>query len=273
LGRLYVVATPIGNLGDITIRALETLRSCDLILAEDTRRTRALLARYDITTPLKSYHQHNKRRLDDVLSRLDAADVALVSDAGMPAVSDPGFELITVAVEKGIEVDVIPGPSAVVTAVVGAALPAPGFLFAGFLPRGDRDRVKRLESLAGLPYALVFYEAPHRLRATVDDMIAVLGNRAAVAARELTKVHQEYVRGTLASLAERYTSQEPRGEFTLVVAGATAREEDRADEAREAMRVLRERGESARDAVDAVMARFGMTRNDAYKLWVETSHK
>ena len=271
VGRLLVVPTPIGNLGDITVRGLEALRVARLILAEDTRHTRKLLRHYGIATRLLSYHQHNKRqRLDQAAAELETGDVALVSDAGMPAIADPGFELIEMAIARGIEIDVLPGPSAVITAVVGAAIPAPGFLFAGFLPRASAERRRRLQTIAALPYSLVFYEAPHRVLPALRDMLAIFGDRTVVAARELSKVHQEYVRGTLAELLERYSDQEPRGEFTLVVAGAAPAMGDQLVEARVALEEMRRQGVMARDAVDAAVARFGVPRNEAYDLWLET---
>lgn len=268
--RLFVVPTPIGNLEDITYRAVRILGAVSLILAEDTRHTRKLLSHYGMATPLLSYHQHNKRvRLDGALKALSAGDVALVSSAGTPAVSDPGFELIVSAVQAGIEVEVLPGPSAVVTAVVVAALPAPGFLFAGFLPRRSQDRRRRLAEVAAIPYSVVLYEAPHRLLACLQDIREVLGDRQAVAARELTKLHQEVVRGTVAELIVRYTAETPRGEFTLVVAGASPTAEDRSGEAMEELRCRHLQGEEARTATPAVASKYGISRNQAYRLWLE----
>lgn len=272
MGRLYVVPTPIGNLEDITFRAIRVLREAPLILAEDTRHTRKLLAYYDIPGRMLSYHQHNKlMRLEAIVAALEDGDVALVSSAGMPAVSDPGFELIQMAIDRGIEVDVLPGPSAVVTAVVAGALPAPGFLFAGFLPRRTSERRRRLDEIARLPYSLVLYEAPHRLLDLLRDAQAVLGDRSVVAAREMTKLHQEIVRSTLSGLAERYAREEPRGEFTLVVAGAAADMEDQTDEILDSLRQRRREGVSGRDAVEEITARYGLHRNEAYRLWVDTA--
>lgn len=272
MGRLYIVPTPIGNLGDITFRAVRVLREARLILAEDTRHTRKLLAHYDISGRMLSYHQHNKViRLDRIIAALREGDVALVSSAGTPAVSDPGFELIQMAVDRGIEIDVLPGPNAVITAVVAAALPAPGFVFGGFLPRRASERRRRLEELAVLPYSLVFYEAPHRLVDLLTDALAVLGNRSLVAAREMTKVHQEIIRSTIVGLAERYELQEPRGEFTLVLAGAAPSEEDQTAEILGNLRQQKDEGTTGRDAVEDVMARYGLKRNEAYRLWVEAS--
>lgn len=267
---LYVVPTPIGNLEDITLRALRVLGEVPLILAEDTRHTRKLLTRYDIKTRLVSYHQHNKRaRLASALEALTTGDVALVSSAGMPAVSDPGFELIEAAVAAGVAVDVLPGPSAVVTAVVAAALPAPGFLFLGFLPRSSRERRLRLEQVRALPYSLVLYEAPHRLEGTLQDLLSALGDRLMVAARELSKLHQETVRGSVSDLAARYQHETPRGEFTLVVAGAEPEPVDHLDEARAELRRRSEDGQEARSAVAEVAKAYGLPRNVVYRLWLE----
>jgi len=272
VGRLVVVPTPIGNLEDITLRAIRELRDATVILAEDTRRTRTLLLRYDIHTPLLSYHQHNKRaRLGRILSALEDGDVALVSDAGMPSISDPGFELITAALDAGVEVDVLPGPSAVTTAVVAAAIPAPGFVFLGFLPRRSGDRRACLERLKSLEYALVLFEAPHRLVHTLRDALEVLGDRPAVAARELTKLHQQVVRGTLAGIQEAFSNSDPRGEITLVIGGASEPARDETDEARRELITRRAAGEDSRTAVAAVIQRFGISRNAAYRLWLETA--
>lgn len=272
MGRLYVVPTPIGNLEDITFRAVRVLREAPLILAEDTRHTRKLLSHYDISGRMLSYHQHNKLiRLETIVAALNDGDVAMVSSAGMPAVSDPGFELIRAAIDLGIEVDVLPGPSAVVTAVVAAALPAPGFLFAGFLPRRAGDRRRRLDELARLPYSLVFYEAPHRLLSLLKDALVVLGDRPVVAAREMTKLHQEIVHSTLLELVKRYEREDPRGEFTLVLAGAAVDVEDQTDEILDDLRQRQLEGSSGRAAVEDVMARYGLKRNEAYRLWLETT--
>jgi len=271
--RLVVVPTPIGNLEDITLRAVRTLREVSLILAEDTRHTAILLRRYAIHTPLLSYHQHNKRsRLSAALEALEQGDVALVSSAGMPSIADPGFELISSALEVGIEVDVLPGPTAVATAVVLAALPAPGFMFIGFPPRKAGDRRTRLAEISSLPYSLVLYEAPHRLLETLTDLRAVLGDRRVVVARELTKVHQETIRGTLSEAIEHFQREAPRGECTLVVAGA-APMPAQTGEARNEMHRRCERGEDARTAMADVARTYKLSRNDAYKLWLAVSRK
>ncbi|MGD2163101.1 MAG: 16S rRNA (cytidine(1402)-2'-O)-methyltransferase, partial [Anaerolineales bacterium] len=202
VGKLYLVATPIGNLEDISLRALRVLRQVDLIAAEDTRHTRKLLAHYEIDTPLLSYHEHsNDQRLQEILQRLQGADVALVSDAGSPLISDPGYELIRAAVERGVSVVPIPGASAVITALSAAGLPSDAFLFQGYLPRKRKERRALLEQQARYPYTLVFFEVPHRLQASLNDLVEILGpERPAAVCRELTKVHEEIVRGDLGEI-------------------------------------------------------------------------
>ena len=266
--RLYVVPTPIGNLEDITLRGLRVLREVSLILAEDTRHTGRLLRHFDIPTPLLSYHQHNKKtRVDDILARLERADVALVSDAGMPSISDPGFELISACLDAGIEVDVLPGPSALTTAVTAAAIPAPGFTFMGFLPRRRGERKTQLEHVRDLPYALVLFEAPHRLLAALGDLQSVLGDRSMAAARELTKVHQEIVRGSITAVRTHFEIHPPRGEFTLVIAG-NAGEPDRMDEALTELRRRQAAGENRKAVIDALSGEFGVGRNALYSAWI-----
>ena len=271
---LSIVPTPIGNLEDITLRALRVLKDVSLILAEDTRHTGKLLRHYGISTRLLSYHQHNKRtRLPEVLEILSTRDVALVTNAGMPAVSDPGFELIVAAVDAGVPVDVLPGANAAITAVVAAAVPAPGFLFAGFLPRRMGERRRRLAEIASIPYSLVLYEAPHRLVETLQDVFVVLGDRPMVVARELTKLHQEVIRGTVTEIVARFLAVEPRGELTLVIAGASAGALDRRDEARDDLRLRRSRHQDARTAVAEAASEYGLSRNEAYRLWLEVSRE
>jgi 16S rRNA (cytidine1402-2'-O)-methyltransferase len=228
LGTLYIVATPIGNLEDITLRALRVLKEVDLIACEDTRQTRKLLTRHDIKTPTISYHQHNERqRSGELIDKLKAgANIALVSDAGTPTISDPGMILIRQAIEEGITVVPIPGPSAVVTALMAAGLPTEAWLFIGFLPAKPTARRRELEKLKGLPYTLIFYEAPHRLRVMVHDLLAVLGDRQVVLAREMTKVHEEFYRGALSELHRWVETHRLRGEMILITAGAECADSD-----------------------------------------------
>jgi 16S rRNA (cytidine1402-2'-O)-methyltransferase len=218
-GTLYLVATPIGNLADITHRALQILRDVDLIACEDTRHTRKLLQHYGIETKTVSYHEHNEQQRAAELIELlkQGSDVAVVSDAGTPAISDPGFRLVRAAADSGIVVVPLPGPSALITALVAAGLPTDEFFFGGFLPARSGARRTRLTELRAVPGTLIFYEAPHRLAASLKDAYEVLGEREAVVARELTKLHEEIRRGRLSELAEHYSTVEPRGEIVLLV--------------------------------------------------------
>jgi len=218
-GTLYVVATPIGNLADITHRALQVLTKVDVIACEDTRHTRKLLQHFGIATKTVSYHEHNeKQRSEQLIDDLQKGiDVAVVSDAGTPAISDPGFRLVRAAIENNITVVPVPGPSALITALVATGLPTDEFFFAGFLPSRTGARQSRLRELASIPATLIFYEAPHRLAGTLKDAHSILGEREAVVARELTKLHEELRRGKLSELAEHYSREEARGEVVLVI--------------------------------------------------------
>lgn len=223
MGTLYLVATPIGNLEDITARALRILRQVRLIAAEDTRHTGRLLSHYDIHTPLTSYHEHNKiTKLERVLSTLHTGDVALVSDAGTPGLNDPGYELVRAALEAGHAVSPIPGPSAPISALVASGLPTDSFLYLGYLPRKSAERRKLLDQIAALPYTLVFLETPHRLLAALQDMQEMLGDREMSVAREITKLHEEFFRGCVSQAQTHFQAQAPRGEITLVVAGQSS---------------------------------------------------
>ena len=223
MGTLYIVATPIGNLDDISPRAVATLREVRVIAAEDTRHSAKLLRRFGITTPMLSYHQHNEREREDrLLAALTDGDVALISDAGTPAIADPGQRLVAAARAHGHRVVPIPGPSAL-TAAVSASGMVPGpFVFLGFVPRGGEDRRRVLTKAATSGFPVVLFESPVRLGATLADLAAAFGDRAAVVARELTKIHEELSFGTLESLAETYRETEPRGEIVIVVGEATA---------------------------------------------------
>jgi len=217
---LYVVATPIGNLEDISLRALRVLREVKLIAAEDTRKTRRLLNAYNIETPLTSYHEHSKRaKLDYLLGYLEKEDLALVSEAGMPGLSDPGYDLIVAAIERGISVVSVPGPSAVITALVVSGLPTDQFVYVGFLPRRKGQRQRLLSSIADEARTIVAFEAPHRVREALTDIEEILGDRRVSVCRELTKVHEEVFRGRMSQAREHFA--EPRGEFSLVIEGKT----------------------------------------------------
>lgn len=220
MGTLYLVGTPIGNLEDITLRALRILREVDLIAAEDTRRTRKLLDHYDIHTPMVSYFEHTSpARQEAILEALNTRDVAIVSEAGMPGLSDPGYRLVREAIARGFPVKAVPGPSAPIAALVLSGLPADSFIYLGFLPRRQSERQKLLASLVYEQRTLVAFEAPHRLLEALADMLQILGNRKISLARELTKIHEEVWRGSLEEALARFQEEEPRGEFTLVVEG------------------------------------------------------
>ncbi len=269
-GRLQVVATPIGNMGDVSARARQALEHADAIAAEDTRRTLALLTALGISRPLLSLHAHNEaQRVPEILARLSAGEtLALVSDAGTPLLSDPGYELVRAAVAAGITLEVIPGPSAITTALATAALPVNRFCFEGFLPSKDRERRTHLAQLAAEPRTLVFFEAPHRILATLTDLATAFGaTRRAVVARELTKVHETVYRGTLQDLAEQARQDDNfrRGEITLVVEGAPPGER-RVDEAlldRAVQLLARELPPGRAAAIAAQLT--GATRSEAYE--------
>ncbi len=220
VGKLILVPTPIGNLEDITLRAIRMLKEADRVLCEDTRRAAVLFQKYGISTKRESFHEHNKfRRTPLIIERLKEGEtIALITEAGTPGISDPGFFLIRAAVEADISVEALPGACAVIVGLVGSGLPTDRFVFEGFLPP-KKGRRKRLAGLADEPRTLVFYESPHRLRRTLKDLLETLGDRRAVWGRELTKLHEEYRRGTLSQLVSIAESEEPRGEYTLIVAG------------------------------------------------------
>ncbi len=217
---LYLVATPIGNLEDMSPRAVRILREVTLIAAEDTRHTGRLLAHFDIHTPLTSYFEHNKlSKQDKILAALAIGDVALVSDAGTPAINDPGYELVRAALAAGFHVSPVPGPSAPLAALAASGLPSEAFLYLGYLPRKTAERKTFLQPIATLPYTLIFLETPHRLLESLADLQAVLGDRPIAVARELTKLHEQIWRGNLSAALAYFESNPPRGEFTLVVGG------------------------------------------------------
>ncbi len=222
MSTLYLVATPIGNLEDISVRGLRTLREVRLIAAEDTRHTARLLQHYDIHTPCMSYHEHNKLvRLEKVLEALEQGDVALVSDAGTPALNDPGYELVRAVIAAGHAVSPIPGACAPITALVASGLPTDSFLYLGYFPRKRSERERLLKQVSGFPYTLIFLEAPNRVLPALEQMQAELGDRQMAVGRELTKLHEEIFRGSLSKAIKHFSENPPRGEFTLVVAGCT----------------------------------------------------
>jgi len=271
-GTLYVVSTPIGNLADITMRALSTLREVDLIAAEDTRVTHHLLKHYGIDTPTTPYHQHSLGRKAEKLIEMlnEGKNIALVSDAGTPGVSDPGHEIITAAIAQNISIVVIPGASAVITALVASGLTTQRFTFEGFPPRRAGERRAYFTALKDEPRTMVFYEAPHRVVNTLADMRTVWGERNIAVVREATKIFEEVVRGTMSDAVERFKQVAPRGEFTLVVEGSSAvKETTSEDQIKESLQDLLDQGMSERDAVKGVMAIHAVHKNEVYRLMVE----
>ncbi len=270
-GTLYVVATPIGNLEDLTYRAARVLGEVALVVAEDTRQTRKLLTHLGLHKPLLSYNQHNAaQRTPRVLDALGEGDVALVSDAGTPLVSDPGAELVRAAAEAGSPVVALPGPSAVVAALATAGMPADAFHFLGFPPRASKARRETFAVYAHDPLTLVVFEAPHRLSVTLADLRSALGDREVVVCRELTKRYEEAFRGSLSAAAAHFTA--PRGEFVLVIAGGEP-ERPVADTAgaTEALSRMKAAGLSRKDASARVEEGYGISRREAYRIWLEAS--
>jgi 16S rRNA (cytidine1402-2'-O)-methyltransferase len=266
-GRLVVCPTPIGNLEDVTLRVLSALREADVVACEDTRRTRALLERYGVAAKLVSYHEHNEqRRAAELVSRMrSGAVVALVSDAGMPLVSDPGYVLVRACVAAGLPVEVLPGPSAAVTALVASGLPADEWRFAGFLPRKKGELRKVLSEPGG---TLVAFESPRRLPATLELLASLSPEREAAVCRELTKAHEEVVRGTAAELASRYAGAPPKGEVVLVLAPSVVDSSSPAA-ALEALRGLVDAGARPRKAASIVASLTGASANELYRALTE----
>ena len=271
-GMLYLCATPIGNLGDITYRAVEMLRAADVIAAEDTRHTRGLLAHYDIHTPMTSYHEHNKEEKGaELIARMRAGEtVVCVSDAGLPGIADPGGDLARRAIAEGLPVTPLPGANAALSALICAGLPLDGFTFVGFLPRKEKKRREVLTRIAAYPETLIFYEAPHRLRDALAALVDALGaQRRACAARELTKKFEELRRMTLGDLLAHYREHEPRGEFVLIVAGAdeSAVVADAAEEMSLTERYAAHiaKGLDKKEAMRRTAQELGISRRDVYQ--------
>ncbi len=270
MGTLYLVATPIGNLQDITHRAVSILGRVSLIAAEDTRHTRKLLEHYHIQTPLISYHEHNKlTRVDQILEALERGDVALVSDAGTPALNDPGYELVRAVLDAGHAVSPIPGPSAPLAALVASGLPTDAFLYLGYLPRKAAERRQLLKQVSDLSYTLIFLEAPHRLTQALQDMQTVLGDRRIAVARELTKLHEEIYRGAISQALAHFSSQPPRGEITLVVAGKTSAEIWTQEQVQAALRQRLASGAAPAQLAADLAAQSGWPRRELYRLITE----
>lgn len=269
MGTLYIVPTPIGNLEDITLRALRVLREVSLIAAEDTRTTSVLLRHYEILTPLTSYHEHNKLgKLDSIFDALAAGDVALVSDAGMPGISDPGYELIRAAIDNGIRIEPLPGANAVLTALVGSGLPTDSFIFAGFIPKKALARQQFFEALLDETRTTILYESPHRLVDTLEAMFNVLGEREICVARELSKLFEEFQRGMVGDVLAYYQANPPRGEIAIVVGGKRVEDDKNWDEnrVRTALNALLDDGESLSRAAKQIAAQSGWNRRDVYAL-------
>ncbi|MGD0014778.1 MAG: 16S rRNA (cytidine(1402)-2'-O)-methyltransferase [Bryobacteraceae bacterium] len=264
-GTLYLVATPIGNLEDITLRALGVLREADLIACEDTRQTRKLLDHYGIHKPTTSYHEHNEAlRASELIEKLEAgSNIALVSDAGTPLVSDPGYRLVRKAIDRGIRVEPAPGPSAALAALAASGLPTDEFHFAGFLPSRPAERRKTLARLKDEGATLIFYEAPHRILATLADIEAVLGPRPVVLARELTKIHEEFLRGSAAELGKARIPL--KGEFTVLVGKAEQPQAEQRVPIPEAVEAYTRSGMSRMDAMKAVARERGISKRDVYR--------
>ncbi|MGA9997172.1 MAG: 16S rRNA (cytidine(1402)-2'-O)-methyltransferase [Pyrinomonadaceae bacterium] len=271
-GTLYMVATPIGNLEDISGRALRVLREVDLIACEDTRHTRVLLNHYSIKTKTISYHEHNERERARQLYALleEGQSIALVSDAGTPGINDPGFRLVRMCAEGGARVVPVPGPAAFVAALIASGLPTDEFFFGGFLPARSTARRARLQEARSIPSTLIFYEAPHRIALTLADAREILGERAAVVARELTKLHEEIVRGRLSELARRFSEEEAaRGEMVLLIDRAVIETEERPENSvtniAERVAALESEGLDQRAALKRAARELGLSRSEAYR--------
>jgi len=269
MGTLYLVATPIGNLEDLSPRAIRVLREASLIAAEDTRHTGKLLKHFEIETPLTSYFEHNKlNKLDFILDKLSTGDVALVSDAGSPAINDPGYELVKAALASEYNVMPVPGPSAPIAALTVSGLPTDSFLYLGYLPHKTSERHKFVEQVANLRYTLIFLESPYRIVEALEDIHSILGNRRICVAREMTKMFEEYWRGNAKGAVEYFKSQPARGEFTLVVEGKTKAESSVWTEAEVLAAVERElKGEkSAKEISTELAGQSGWSKKEVYRL-------
>jgi 16S rRNA (cytidine1402-2'-O)-methyltransferase len=270
MGTLYVIATPIGNLEDITLRALRLLGEVDLIAAEDTRKARLLLNRHNIKNRLTSYYEQNKRsKLPKLIQLLlEGKSVALISEAGMPGLNDPGYELINAAIGQNIPVVPIPGPSVITTALVVSGLPTDQFIYIGYLPRRRNDRKRLLQSLTMERRTIICLETPHRLQASLTDMAEALGDRRVAVCRELTKIHEEVFHGTLSQALKHFC--QPKGEFTLIIEGAS-KEKQKAPvaEAEKLLQQFRSQGLGAKESVLRVTKTLGIPRREAYRLWLK----
>ena len=268
VGTLYVVATPIGNLEDITLRALRVLKEVDVIAAEDTRHTQILLNHYGIRTPLTSYHEHNeKTKARQLMSRLERGEqIALVSDAGTPAISDPGYRLAVEAIQGRIPVIPIPGASALTAVLSAGGLPTDRFVFDGFLPAKKQERRARLRALSSETGTLVIYEAPHRLTETLNDLAEILGDREIVLAREVSKVHEEFLRGRLTEVAKQVAGREIKGELTLLIGGSRGQSEVSQEQIEEEIRKLKDDGLRVKEIAEILGEKYGYSKKEIYRL-------
>ena len=274
MGILYVVGTPIGNLGDMTYRAVETLEKVDFICAEDTRVSSKLLNYFEIKTPLVSYHEHNAAQVGEgICDRIAAGEnAAIVTDAGMPCISDPGELLVKMCAERGIKVEVVPGPSAVVSALAISGLNTKNFQFEGFLSVTKKQRSEHLASVAKSTHTLIFYEAPHKLQSTLEDMLRFFGDRKISLCRELTKMHEEVIRTTLSQAVQMYKQVKPKGEFVLVIEGANESELSKAETIEDALaqvRVLVDKGMRGADACKEIAKATGFSKGELYTKLLE----
>ena len=270
MGTLYLVATPIGNLEDLTRRAVNVLGHVAIIAAEDTRHTSKLLAHYHISTKMISYYEHNKiSRLEEILGALSEGDVALVSDAGTPGLNDPGYELIKAAMVAGHQVSPIPGPCAPIAALISSGIPTDKFLYLGYLPRKSIERRKSLAQVHNLPFTLVFLETPHRLLAALQDLLNELGDRKIAVARELTKLHEEIFHGNLSEAISHFSPQPVRGEITLIVAGNAYQEEWEVEQLRSNIQFRLSNGEPPTQIASVLTSQSGWTRRNIYRLITE----
>ncbi len=265
---LYVVATPIGNLEDISLRALRILREVRLIAAEDTRKTKRLLNKYDITTPVTSFHEHTKApKINRLVEELAEGDIALVSEAGMPGISDPGYELVTATIDRGYPVVPVPGPSVVTAALSVSGMPADSFKCLGFLPNRAGARRRLLEEIADEPATMVIFEAPHRLLASLADMLDILGDRKVTLCRELTKLHEEVFRGSISQAREHFPT--PRGEFTLIIEGKRNKEKpELTEDIEQRLKKMHQSGLPAREAIATVAGETHLSKKELYRAWL-----
>jgi 16S rRNA (cytidine1402-2'-O)-methyltransferase len=270
-GQLFIVPTPIGNLEDITLRALRVLKEVDLIAAEDTRHTQHLLNHYGISTTLTSYHEHNEReKAQTLVDRIkNGANIALVSDAGTPVIADPGFRLVAAAIAAGVQIVPLPGAAALATVLSASGLPTDRFLFEGFLPAKKAERKAKLQALREQTATLIFYEAPHRLLDTLNDIRQLLGDRRLVIAREVSKVHEEFLRGAVSGIIDQLADREVKGEITLVVHGATGDARVSDEQLSTEIRRLTDEQLGVKEIAELLGERYGLAKREVYRLALE----